>query len=323
MHQIKMVFSALLLASIIVFAVSKEETISWQLPEGILAKEELTQNHEVESFQGFPAELEGVWHYTALDGSVQSLTLHNRQLTVSTEANGRIYYDNIVTQRQQVKSLLASPIASKSYSLVWDINAFIERYGEENLSTDPAPFILYYDETNDQLSASSTIVYHRSSEAELIYELKQQLIEQMPINDSQLASMNDQILLELWQAAQQKELAPEKLNLYLYKGLAAYYPEISLLNLSEIEEYQTLIHEIMKRTSLTYEEINQASPKKLLTTFKQLEKEMVNEELIEEVDGNQMSKVYDVLLEEVDLLRNEYQKETFEKESKEALIVAQ
>lgn len=317
MNKIRTIFTALLLAAIIVFAVSKQETISWQLPEGILAKEELAQYQEVESFQGFPTELEGVWEYTALDGSTQSLTLYDRQLTVSTEANGRIYYDNIVTQKQQGKSLLAKPIASKSYSLVWDINAFIERYGEKNLSADPEPFVLYYDETTDQLSASSTIVYQRNSEAELLDELKKQLLEEMPINESQMASMNDQILLDLWQAAQQKELPAEELSLYLYKGLEAQYPAQSLLKQSELENYQILIAEVMKRTSLTYEEINQAGPAKLLAIFEQLEKE------IEAGDAKQLSAIYDVLLEEVVLLQGEYQQATIQRENLEAIIVAE
>lgn len=317
MHRIRTIFTALLLASILVFVVSKQETISWQLPEGILAKEKLAQNHEAESFQGFPSELEGVWQYTALDGSVQSLTLYDRQLTVSTEANGRIYYDNIVTQKQQGKSFLAKPIAAKSYSLVWDINAFIERYGEKNLSADPEPFVLYYDETTDQLSASSTIVYQRNAEAELLDELKKQLIEEMPINESQMASMNDQILLDSWQAAQQKELPPEKLSLYVYKSLEAQYPAQSLLKQSEIENYQILIEEVMKRTSLTYEEINQAGPEKILTIFEQLEKE------IEAGEVQQQSAIYDVLLEEIDLLRDEYQRATIQRENLEAIIVAE
>ena len=73
----------------------------------------------------------------------------------------------------------------------------------------------------------------------------------------------------------------------------------------------------MKRTSLTYEEINQAGPEKILTIFEQLEKE------IEAGEVQQQSAIYDVLLEEIDLLRDEYQRATIQRENLEAIIVAE
>lgn len=323
MRQVRTIFIALLLASVVVLAVSQQEVNSWQLPEDILAKERNSQNHETQSIQGFPAEIEGVWEVTKPDGTVQTLTLHDSQLIVHSEATGRVYYDNIVTQIQQDTPFLAKPNATKTYALIWDINAFIERYGENNLPENQAPFAFAYDEQHDQLSTSSTLVYQRDPQAELVQQLTIQLVKELPINHLQLAAINPQVLLDLWDAAQLTELANEELGLYLYKGLQAQYPELSLLALEDIEAYQALAEELMKISSLTYEEINQAGPAKLFASFERLQDEMLGvEATIEELDETQLSVVMEALQTELSTLRADYQQALLEREKQAAIIVS-
>ena len=320
MRQIRTIFTALLLAAVIVFAVSKQEKTSWRLPEDVLAKENTIQQQEAQIIQGFPEEIEGVWEVSKSDGSLQTLTLYGSQLTVYSEVNGRIYYDNIVTQIQNNTPLLASPNASKEYSLVWDINAFIERYGESNLPEDQSPFILNYDETKDQLATSSTLVYRRNEEAELIRRLETQLVEQLPINRLQLAEINPQVLLDLWEAAQLEGLSGESVGLFLYKGLQAQYPKLSLLALDDIDAYQNLSEALMKRSGLTYEEVNQAGPSDVLAAFEEAKKSRQAE------IGDDASKtpllpiVLETIEEELTQLRAEYQQAVTEKEKQAALI---
>ncbi|MGO4928248.1 hypothetical protein ACTQ45_04555 [Fundicoccus sp. Sow4_D5] len=324
MRKIRTIFTALLLASVIVLAVSKQETNSWQLPEDILAKERNNQNHETQSHQGFPEEIEGVWEVTKSDGTAQTLTLYGSQLSVHTQETGSVYYDNIVTQIQQDSPLMANPNATKSYALVWDINAFIERYGENNLPDNQAPFTLAYDEQNDQLSTSSTLIYKRNKEAELVQQLKTQLVEQLPINRLQLAAINSQILLDLWEAAQLNELENEALSLYLYKGLQAHYPELSLLAQADIKDYQALVEELMKRNGLTYEEINQAGPAKLWATYERLRKETLAEGASNEVNiETQLPVIMEALQVELTSLRADYQQAVIEREKQEAIIISQ
>lgn len=324
MRKIRTIFTALLLASVIVLAVSKQETNSWQLPEDILAKERTNQNHETQSLQGFPEEIEGVWEVAKTDGTTQTLKLYGSQLSVHTPETGSVYYDNIVTQIQQESPLMANPNATKSYALVWDINAFIERYGENNLPDSQAPFTLTYDEQNDQLSTSSTLIYKRNKEAELVQQLKTQLVEQLPINRLQLAAINSQVLLDLWEAAQLKELENEALSLYLYKGLQAHYPELSLLAQADIVDYQALVEELMKRDSLTYEEINQAGPANLLATYERLRKETLAEATSNEVNiETQLPVIMEALQVELTSLRSDYQQAVIDREKQEAIIVSQ
>lgn len=324
MHRIRTIFTALLLASVIVLAVSKQETNSWQLPEDILAKERTNQNHETQSLQGFPEEIEGVWEVTKTDGTAQTLTLYGSQLSVHTQETGSVYYDNIVTQIQQGSPLMANPNTTKSYALVWDMNAFIERYGENNLPDSQAPFTLAYDEQNDQLSTSSTLIYKRNKEAELVQQLKTQLVEQLPINRLQLAAINSQVLLDLWEAAQLSELENEVLSLYLYKGLQAQYPELSLLAQADIEDYQALVEELMKRNNLTYEEINQAGPAKLLATYERLRKKTLAEGASNKADiETQLPVIMEALQVELTNLRVDYQQAVIEREKQEAIIVSQ
>lgn len=324
MRKIRTIFTALLLASVIVLAVSKQETNSWQLPEDILAKERNNQNHETQSLQGFPEEIEGVWEVTKSDGTAQTLTLYGSQLSVHTQETGSVYYDNIVTQIQQDSPLMANPNATKSYALVWDMNAFIERYGENNLPDNQAPFTLAYDEQNDQLSTSSTLIYKRNKEAELVQQLKTQLVEQLPINRLQLAAINSQILLDLWEAAQLNELENEALSLYLYKGLQAHYPELSLLAQADIKDYQALVEELMKRNGLTYEEINQAGPAKLWATYERLGKETLAEGASNEVNiETQLPVIMEALQVELTSLRADYQQAVIEREKQEAIIISQ
>lgn len=323
MRTIRPIFIALLLASLIVLAVSKQETNSWQFPEDILAKERNNENYETQSFQGFPKEIEGVWEVTKPDGTVQTLMLYDSQLTVHTKETGSVYYDHIVTQIQQNMPLMANPYETKNYVLVWDINAFIERYGENNLPHNPAPFTLSYDAQNDQLSTSSTLVYKRNQENELVQQLKTQLIEQLPINKLQLTAINSQVLLDLWEAAQLNELENEAVGLYLYKGLQAQYPELSLLDQADINDYQLLVMELMKQNNLTYEEINQADPAKLLATFERLKKESsagtgdTKEDVNTEI---QLPEIMEALQVELLTLRAEYQQAISEIEKQAAII---
>ena len=219
---------------------------------------------------------------------------------------------------------MANPNATKSYALVWDINAFIERYGENNLTDSQAPFALAYDEQNDQLSTSSTLIYKRNKEAELVQQLKTQLVEQLPINRLQLVAINSQVLLDLWEAAQLNELENEALSLYLYKGLQAQYPELSLLAQVDIEDYQALVEELMKQNSLTYEEINQAGPAKLLATYERLRKETLAEGASNEADiETQLPVIIEALQVELTTLRADYQQAVIEREKQEAIIVSQ
>lgn len=324
MRQVRTIFTALLLASIIVLAVSKQEANSWQLPEDILAKERTQQTHETQSIQGFPEEIEGVWQVTKTDGTIQTLTLSGSELAVHTQETGTVFYDNIVTQIQHNTPLMASPNATKSYALIWDINAFIERYGENNLPDSQAPFTLTYDEQSDQLSTSSTLIYERNQEAELVQQIATQLIEQLPINKLQLAAVNDQVLLDLWQAGQMNGLDTEALGLYLYKGLQAQYPELSLLDQADIEAYQALVEELMLESGLSYEEINQAGPAKLLATYDRLNKEhLANDETNETATQTQRVDLMEALRVELTTLREAYQQAVLEREKQEAIILSQ
>lgn len=311
MRQIRVIFLSLLLASGLVLAVSYFEETTTELPGAILAKERKNESQNTEVIQGFPEAIEGVWQYTNIDGSVQTLTLFGNQLTVHTEETGRVYYDNIVTHIQKDSTLLASPSKEQTYSFSWDINEFIRRYGEGNLSANPQAFVLSYNQDSDQLSASSTIQYQRNKGAEKTWRIMQKLKETLPMNDLQLAKIDQDVLLDLWDASQQKNLDGVELTNYLYKGIQAQYPELDLISLNDLEAYQLLVSDLMKASDLSFVEINEAGAKEIFTRYQALS---------DEGNDHPELNVIETLLAEIKEWRETYQRVKFNQENEEVVI---
>ena len=139
----------------------------------------------------------------------------------------------------------------------------------------------------------------------------QKLKETLPMNDLQLAKIDQDVLLDLWDASQQKNLDGVELTNYLYKGIQAQYPELDLISLNDLEAYQLLVSDLMKASDLSFVEINEAGAKEIFTRYQALS---------DEAKDHPELNVIETLLAEIKEWRETYQRVKFNQENEEVVI---
>lgn len=293
MRKFKTAVAALLVAAAVVVGVANQDAIQWQSPEEIRAQEQANKPLDKQTYSGFPAEMEGEWVYEDESGQEQRLTMRGTQLIVQHPSQGSVYYEGMATQGSPEEKLSADqPVV-----LVWDIDLYVDRYGEDQLGPGPQPFMFTYDESTDTLTASPDVLFERDETAELLWTIQNNLAGLQPISLEQLRNVDDELLLNLWQESQDKGFDDATTWRHLYTKIDEEHDELNLVAAEDYERYAELAKEISANSDYSFSDLNTALPKDILAWY---------DAAAEEQKTEAPAKIIAAILPQITQARDEY-----------------
>lgn len=293
MRKFKTATAALLAAAAVVVGVANQDAIHWQSPEEIRAQEQTDPSKDMQNYPGFPAEMEGEWVYEDESGNLQKLTMRGTQLIIQDPNQGTLYYDGVATQGNSEEKLSADhPVM-----IVWDTDLYVDRYGEDQLGPGPQPFMFSYDESNDTLQSSPEITFKRDETAELLWTIKNNLAGMQPVSLEQLRNVDDELLLNLWQEAQDSGFDDATTWRHLYTSIDQEHDELDLLAAEDYDRYYELAESISANSDYSFSDLNTALPKNVLAWY---------EATAEELDTEDPAEITAAILPQITEARDEY-----------------
>lgn len=274
MRKFKTAAAALLATATVVVGVANRDEIQWQNPEEIRAQEQLDTSQEMETYSGFPEEIEGEWIYEDESGNLQKLILRGTQLISQQPSQGTLYYEGVATQGNPEDELSED----QPITIVWDVDLYIDRYGEDQLGPGPQPFMFHYDESTDTLQSSPEVTFERDETAELLWMIKDNLAGSEPISLEQLRNVDDELLLNLWQEAQESGFDEATTWRHLYVSIEQEHDELDLLAPEDYERYYVIAEEISTHSDYSFSDLNTALPKDVLAWYDAAAEELETED---------------------------------------------